>query len=186
MTGQFGIAYNVPIMLIGLLSDTHIPWEQKALPPQVFEVFRDVDLILHGGDIYSHVVLDDLEHIAPVLAALGDDDYPGPDPRVQEKHILELEGHTLLLIHEGPYIPVTPEQLTLWWKNRITPEEEKYGVPDIIVSGHEHRTLEERENGVLYVSSGSPTLLEYRRGLGTVALLELHPGSADVQMIQLE
>lgn len=173
-------------MLIGLLSDTHIPWEQKALPPQVFEVFRGADLILHAGDIYSHTVLDDLERIAPVLASLGDDDYPGPDPRVKEKHILELEGHRLLLIHEGPYLPLTPEQLALWWKNRISPGEEKYGMPDIIVSGHEHRTLVERTDGVLHISSGSPTLLNYRRGLGTVALLELHPGSEDVRIIQLE
>ncbi len=180
------MAYNNAIMLIGLLSDTHIPWEQKALPPQVFEVFRDVDLILHGGDIYSHIVLDDLESIAPVLAALGDDDYPGPDPRVKEKHILELEGHTLLLIHEGPYIPLTPEQLALWWKNRISPGEEKYGQPDIIVSGHEHRTLLERTDGILHISSGSPTLLHYKRGLGTVALLELKPGFEDVQIIQLK
>ena len=180
------MAYNDPTMLIGLLSDTHIPWEQKELPPQVFEVFRDVELILHGGDIYSHRVLDDLEKIAPVLAALGDDDYPNSDPRVQEKHILELEGHTLLLIHEGPYIPMTTPQLKQWWENRITPEEEKYAMPDIIISGHEHRVLEERADGILFVSSGSPTLLHYRRGLGTVALLELHPGTADVQMIQLE
>ncbi len=56
-------------MLIGLISDTHIPWAVKELPPEVGEAFRGVDLILHAGDIYSHAVLDELERIAPVLAA---------------------------------------------------------------------------------------------------------------------
>ena len=172
-------------MRIGLISDTHIPWEQKELPPQVMETFQGVDLILHAGDIYAHYVLDELERIAPVMAALGDDDYPGPDPRVQDKHILELEGQTLWLIHEGPYIPLSPSRLSLWWQNKISPEEDKYGKPDIIVAGHEHRTIVERCDGVLYINPGSPTLLNYQRGLGTVGILELNAGKADVRIIQL-
>ncbi|MFC2012115.1 metallophosphoesterase family protein [Chloroflexota bacterium] len=172
-------------MRIGLISDTHIPWSQKELPPQVLEAFRGVDLILHAGDIYAHYVLDELERIAPVLAALGDDDYPGPDPRVQEKHILELEEQRLWLIHEGPHTPISPSWLSFWWQNRISPQEDKYGKPDIIVSGHEHLTVVERCDGVLHINPGSPTLLNYQPGLGTVGILELNAGKADVQIIQL-
>lgn len=172
-------------MRIGLISDTHMPWEMKKVPPEVFEIFKDVDLVLHGGDIYSHTVLDDLESIAPVLAALGDDDYPSDDPRVKEKHFLELEGHKLLLIHEGPLALFTPEQLAMWWRNRLLPGEEELPLPEIIVSGHEHRALNECAHGVMYVSSGSPNLLHYKRGPGTVALLELEPGRKDAQIIHL-
>jgi len=173
-------------MRIGLISDTHIPWERRELPPQVMEVFQGVDLILHAGDIYAHHVLDELEHIAPVLAALGDDDYRSADPRVKEKHVLELEGQTLWLIHEGPPTPLSPSWLTFWWQNRISPEEDKYGKPDIIVAGHEHRPLVERCDGVLYVNPGSPTVPNYQRGLGTVGILELNAGEADVNIIQLQ
>lgn len=169
-------------MRIGLISDTHIPWEQKELPPQVMETFQGVDLILHAGDIYAQSVLDDLERIAPVLAALGDDDYPRLDPRLQEKHILELEGLTLWLIHERPYTLLSP----LWQQNRMSPEEDKLVKPDIIVFGHEHRTVVECSDSVLYVSSGSPTFLNYQRGLGTVGILELNSGKADVRIIQLQ
>ena len=172
-------------MRIGLISDTHIPFEGKELPPQVMETFQGVDLILHAGDIYAHYVLDELERIAPVLAALGDDDYRGPDPRVQEKHVLELEGQKLWLIHEGPYLPISPLWLSLWWQNRISPDEDNYGKPDIIVSGHEHRTMVERFDGILFINPGSPTLLNYKRGLGTVGILELNSGKADVRIIQL-
>jgi putative phosphoesterase len=172
-------------MRIGLISDTHIPWERNELPPEVLETFQGVDLILHGGDIYAHYVLDELERIAPVLAALGDDDYPSQDSRVQEKHILKLEEQTLWLIHEGPQTTLSPEWLSSWWQNRISPESENYGKPDIIVSGHEHRTLVERSDGILLINPGSPTLLNYRPGLGTVGILELNSGQADVSIIQL-
>jgi len=171
---------------IGLITDTHIPWVQKELPRQVMETFRGVDLILHAGDIYSHTVLDQLESVAPVLAALGDDDYADSDPRVKEKHVLEIEGHRIWLIHEGPYNATQP-WLSFWWQNRISPQDEKYGKPDIIICGHEHRTAVERFDGIMCINSGSPTYLEYRSGLGTVGILELEAGKkADVRIVQLQ
>jgi putative phosphoesterase len=61
-------------MRVGLITDTHIPDIEEELPSQVFDVFRGGDLILHAGDIYNMSVLDELERIAPVKAAMGDDD----------------------------------------------------------------------------------------------------------------
>jgi len=92
-------------MRIGLISDTHIPEVAQALPPEVVQAFRGVELILHAGDIYVPAVLDELELIAPVVAAEGDDDYYSviTDERVKGKHILKLEGQTIWLVHENPY-----------------------------------------------------------------------------------
>ena len=75
---------------IGLISDTHIPESGPELPPQVYQAFEDVDLILHGGDLHVIQVLDWLEQLAPALASRGNGDEssgpfrPGvpPDPRV--------------------------------------------------------------------------------------------------------
>ncbi|MEK7354664.1 MAG: YfcE family phosphodiesterase [Chloroflexota bacterium] len=171
-------------MRIGLISDTHIPWEVAKVPAEVFEAFRGVELILHGGDIYSHTVLDDLEQLAPVYAALGDDDYAGEDKRVQERHILNVGGKTIYLTHEGPYNFLTSTTgLPLWWRNKISPGE--YVNPDIIVAGHEHRTIVENFNGMLYINPGSPTLLNYKKGLGTVAILELNGGEPRVDILHL-
>ena len=47
-------------MLIGLISDTHIPNHAQGLPAQLQEVFRGVDMILHEGDIYNTATLDEL------------------------------------------------------------------------------------------------------------------------------
>ena len=47
-------------MRLGIISDTH-----GLLRPEVFEVFREVDHILHAGDIGPAALLDELEAIAP-------------------------------------------------------------------------------------------------------------------------
>lgn len=166
-------------MRIGLIADTHIPWERSRLPPEILDIFRGVSLILHAGDIYAHHVLDELEQIAPVLAALGDDDYPSTDARIREKHILRFEGQTLWLIHERP-LPLK------WRQNGGSLPENRDGKPDIIVFGHEHCTILERSDQVLYINSGSPTSLNHRPGPGTVAIMELNSGIADVRFIQLQ
>jgi predicted phosphodiesterase len=60
---------------IGVISDTHIrAGGKRQLPPRVFEDFKNVSLILHGGDLTSEHVLTDLETIAPVLAVYGNND----------------------------------------------------------------------------------------------------------------
>jgi putative phosphoesterase len=169
-------------MRIGLLSDTHIPEAATELPRELFTAFQGVDLILHAGDIYVRSVLDDLARIAPVLAARGDDDYGSTlaDERVKDKHILNLEGRRVWLVHQRPYYLTTA-----WWRDRQPAERPKDEDPDIIVFGHEHRTVVENEYGILFVSPGSPTFLHYLRGLGTVGFLEIKDGKADVNIVRL-
>jgi putative phosphoesterase len=169
-------------MRIGLLADTHIPDVEKELPSEIAKAFHGVDLILHAGDIYDPSVLDDLEKIAPVLAARGDDDYLSAlrDERVQEKHVLKIEGYTLWLVHERAYYFQSS-----WVQSRVPIGQEKYDFPDIIVFGHEHRTVEQRIDNILFVSPGSPTFLGYRNGLGTVGILQIDSGGVNVDILQL-
>jgi putative phosphoesterase len=170
-------------MRIGLLSDTHIPEAETELPGELIMAFQGVDLILHAGDIYVRSVLDDLARIAPVLAARGDDDYGIilSDERVKEKHILNLEGRKVWLVHQRPYYLTTN-----WWRDRHTTDkpEDDYP-PDIVVFGHEHRTVVESVDDILFVSPGSPTFLHYNRGLGTVGFLDINNGKVDVNIVRL-
>ncbi len=169
-------------MRVGLLSDTHIPNVEKVLPIEIAKAFQGVDLILHAGDIYNLSVLDELERIAPVLAASGDDDYGDTlrDRRVQERHVLTLEGQTVWLMHERPYSYSFPSL-----QARNSQGEREPNAPDVVVFGHEHRTTVQDNNGILFVNPGSPTFLNYRRGLGTVGILCIDSGSPQVQIMQL-
>jgi len=182
LTGLGVVKYNSGNVRIGLLSDTHIPADVRELPPQVEEAFQGVDLILHAGDVYVLSVVDKLERIAPVLTAMGDDDALltiGMDRRTKAKHVLELEGLTLWLTHERPHRRWVPDG------GEEQPPENVFGDADVIVFGHEHRVVVERRNGVLLVSPGSPTFLHYRRGLGTVGILNIDAGKAEVDIVQL-
>ena len=160
-------------MLIGLLSDTHIPDHAKELPAQLKEAFYGVDLILHAGDIYIVSVLDELERVAPVLAAKGDDDMlsTANDRRVEQQHILNLDGVTIWLAHEiyGFWPPINSKTH-----------------PDVVVFGHTHQASLENHEGVLQVNPGSPTFPCYRPELGTVGLLTVSAGRSEAQIIQLQ
>ena len=169
-------------MRVGLLSDTHIPEVAKRLPAELLDAFQGVDLILHAGDIYTPSVLDDLERIAPVLAAMGDDDHEFgdtlTDKRVKEKHILKLEGQTLWLVHVPPYYLTSQGG-----QNGLSSGQDN--IPNIIVFGHEHYPLAKRVDHILYVNPGSPTFLHYSRGLGTCGILDIDSNEVDARILQL-
>jgi predicted phosphodiesterase len=130
-------------------------------------------------------VLDDLEKIAPVLAALGDDDYPTDDRRIQQRHVLKLEGLTIWLIHEGPYDSISAEWLPFWLEHKYLPGENGDSRPDIIISGHEHRAFVKNIGDILYINSGSATYLNYKPGPGTLGLLEIKDGKAEARILYL-
>ncbi len=160
-------------MIIGLLSDTHMLDTVLTLPIEVKDAFRDVELILHAGDIFAASVLDELESLAPVLAAEGDGEYSQTrnDRRVKERHTITIDGVTIWLWHDGD------EQ---WPPDKY----EEY--PDVIVFGHTHCPTVENSDGILWVNPGSPTLPNYEYELGTVGLLTVSSGRAEAQIIRLK
>ena len=161
------------MMRIGLISDTHIPNHAKELPDQLKGLFHAVDLILHAGDIYTISVLDELECLAPVLAAEGDDDplSTSTDRRVKVNHILNIDGVTIWLTHARP------------WSWPLDSRE----TPNIIVCGHTHTaSLGNLKGDILLVNPGSPTFPQYKLELGTVALLTISSGKAEANIVQLQ
>ena len=166
-------------MRIGLISDTHIPQAAEKLPDEVFKTFSSVDLILHAGDIYETPVLDVLEKTAPVLAARGDDDYADTarDKRVKYRQILQLEGKTVWLIHENPFNSIATASSPDWWGDGKK--------PDVVVFGHDHRVSNQTREGILMINPGSPTFLNYKKGLGTLGILEITVDKIDYQIINL-
>lgn len=75
VAGQVRAARNIGrqfIMIIGVISDTH-GFVHRA----IFEAFRNVDAIIHAGDIGDESVLRQLEALAPVYAVRGNVDGGG-------------------------------------------------------------------------------------------------------------
>ncbi|SVE15068.1 uncharacterized protein METZ01_LOCUS467922, partial [marine metagenome] len=179
---------------IGLISDTHIPGGAAEIPEAVSRVFSGVDLILHSGNIYKPAILDQLETIAPVKAAgsVDRDHQCRDDPRVEEKQILNIEGHSIGVVHDlilpGWGGDVYPGSIETYLSDISIPTvmEEIFGTAvDIVIFGHSCRVTIEEHDEVLLINPGSPTLRNQLRMIGHVAILDLKPGERHVQSIDL-
>jgi len=197
-------------LLIGLISDTHIPEARPALFEEVYAAFRDVDLILHAGDIHDLVVLDWLEQRCgvPVLAVCGNGD-DGSSGRPVAPDDARLPYNQLLRAGrpEAPLrIGMThafPE--TEFPGSASTPERmaRHFGGPvDVVVAGDTHvpgvwrwpppgeaaRGVQAARSGggVTIVNSGSPTFpWNLATQLGTVAFLQVRAPAFEAWVEQL-
>jgi putative phosphoesterase len=112
-------------MRLGIISDTH-----GLLRPEVFDAFREVDHILHGGDVGPAGLLDELGAIAPVTAVYGNTDGWDLRGRLPQVAKVRLDGFDIVVTHGDQLGSPTPEKL-----NAAFPDAE------IIVFGHTHRPL---------------------------------------------
>ncbi|MBR4396722.1 MAG: metallophosphoesterase [Methanobrevibacter sp.] len=160
-------------MLIGLISDTHIPDRAKQLPQNVLDAFKDVDLILHAGDLTSIDVIDQLEQIAPVMAVQGNMDRVS-GINLPKAKILEAEGLRIGIVHGEVYPRADTQQLVYLAKELDA---------DILVSGHSHQPKIEKTDGVLLINPGSPIVP--RLADRTVMLLEINNKEVDVEIIKI-
>lgn len=160
-------------MLIGLISDTHIPDRRIKLPQTVFDIFNDVDLILHAGDITSQSVIDDLESIAPVHAIEGNMDRVVGEIDLPASKVIEVEGKKIGIVHGEVYPRGDTQQLYY-----IALE---LGV-DILVSGHSHVAQLEKIKNVILVNPGSPT--NPRLSDPSVALMEINGNEISIEFIK--
>jgi putative phosphoesterase len=112
-------------MRLGIIADTH-----GLLRPEVFEVFREVDLILHAGDVGPAELLTELEAIAPVTAVYGNCD--GWDLRGRLAGVVEqrIQGLDFVLLHGDQLGSPTPDMLHA-----------AFPAADVIIYGHTHRPL---------------------------------------------
>lgn len=147
-------------MRLGIISDTH-----GMLRPQVFDVFRDVDHILHGGDVGRLDLLVELGALAPVTAVYGNSDGMDLRARLPQVADLELEGFRVVVTHGDQLGTPTPARL-----------HDAFPAAEIIVYGHSHRPLLELVDRTVTVinpgGAGAP-----RFGIPpSVGILELEAG----------
>lgn len=147
-------------MKIGVLSDTHVPAIAPSLPAAVFELFKDVDLILHAGDIVELSVLDELRAIAPVEAVAGNMDGGDVHRALPVKKIIPVGKFRIGLIHGKWKLDIQKEMIRKEFDN-----------VDLIVYGHSHSPFWGMVDGVLFLNPGTPTDKRWAP-FNSVAILE--------------
>jgi len=145
---------------LGIISDTH-----GLLRPEVFEVFRTVDHILHGGDVGGRQILIELEALAPVTAVFGNTDGLELRARLPAVARVVLEDFDIVVTHGDRFGSPTPERLVA-----------EFPDADILVYGHTHRPLLElvRESVTVMNPGGAgPRRFDLQPSVG---IMELEPG----------
>ena len=163
---------------IGVLSDTHMPAGLRTMWDEVRVAFEGCDLIFHSGDIVHPMVLDQLEAWAPVVAALGNNDFAMQDPRVEETQWLDIEGFRVVMVHD---MEPEDEPIDVLCRRYLRGER-----ADVMITGHTHMERMDFRDGVLQVNSGSPVHPHlWSTRLGTVAVLDFEPGEVRARIVRL-
>lgn len=149
---------------IALISDTH-----SLLRPEARAFVAGSDCIVHAGDICDPRILEELATLAPrVVAVRGNNDHGPWAERLQETEQLEIGGCVLYVIHDLAQLPIDPRAEGI----------------DVVVSGHSHKPLAERRDGVLYVNPGSAGPRRFRLPIAAAELV-LEGGEVSVRIVEL-
>ena len=116
---------------IAIISDTH-----NIVRPQVVEIIKTCDSVIHAGDFSDEKILSDLRNIRPVYAVRGNNDYGWIEP-LPEKIDFKIEGLKFTVIHN---------------RARLL---SGFSDSDVIIFGHTHKYSEQVINGRLWLNPGS-------------------------------
>ncbi len=149
-------------MRLGLIADTH-----GKVRAQVHEVFRQVDLILHAGDLGGGGadVLEELELLAKVVAVYGNVDTPVMKRRLPQVAKLEVDDLRFVVTHGDQLASRDPDAIKAAFPDA-----------DVIVFGHTHQALIHGFpdfSVVINPGAAGPVRFDCRP---SVAILETEPG----------
>lgn len=151
-------------MKIAVLSDTH-----NVLRPEVIEIIKGSDAVIHGGDINSQDILDEIKsamkHNAPLFVVRGNNDKEWAE-NLPVSLNFELCGLKFFLTHNRKDIPQDVKA-------------------DIIIFGHSHKFYEENINGQLWLNPGGCGRKRFSLPL-TMAIMNVNDNGYSIEKIELE
>jgi len=147
-------------MKLAILSDTH-----GLLRPEVLEYLKDVDAILHGGDINKPGIVDELRQYAPLYIVRGNNDKEWAEA-IPHDLTVTLGGVTFYMVHNKKEVPA-----------------DLSGV-DAVVFGHSHKYLQEEKDGILWLNPGSCGPRRFHQEI-TMMMAEIADGHIQVTKITI-
>lgn len=143
---------------LGIISDTH-----GLLRPEVLNILKTCDCILHGGDINSPEILDQLRPLASIYAVRGNND----------REWAEGLAKTLRFQIEGVEFFMTHNKKDVAWD---------LGNAQVVVFGHTHKYFQDRIDGRLWLNPGSCGKRRFDQEI-TMAVLTAENGNFQVEKI---
>ncbi|WP_315118921.1 metallophosphoesterase family protein [uncultured Clostridium sp.] len=118
---------------VGIISDTH-----GLLRGEFLEELKDVQLIIHAGDIDKEEVLSELNKICSVVAVRGNCDKGKLKKELPFSDIVEVEGKYIYVVHDINTMDIDPKTAGI----------------DIVIFGHSHKAYEGEKDNILYINPG--------------------------------
>jgi uncharacterized protein len=161
-------------VLMGVISDTHVSATRGRRPlDPVFDFFRraSIDLILHAGDAGQASILENLEAIAPIAAVRGNADPLDLIETLPDQVQIEVGSRVVLLMH-GHHGKTALKAA----RAAASPE------IDLVVFGHSHKPLIDREGNTILFNPGSPTERRWNPHFG-LGLLRISDAAVEPELI---
>jgi len=120
--------------VIGVISDTH-----GMFRPEVAGAFKNVDAIIHAGDIGSMAIIDELKEIAPVYAVRGNMDSGQWCENIPFIDVIDINHFLIYALHNIDYIDLNPKAAGF----------------QAVIFGHTHQPQKFIKDGILFLNPGS-------------------------------
>lgn len=147
-------------MKVAILSDTH-----GLLRPQVVDLLKTADFILHAGDINKQSIVEEMQRYAPLSIVRGNNDKEWAEALPHDLDV-ELEGVHFRMVHNKKELPLPLN-----------------GV-DVMVFGHSHKYLQQEQDGVLWLNPGSCGPRRFHQEI-TMMIAEVANGRITVEKITI-
>jgi len=148
---------------IGVLSDTH-----GLLRPEARAFLIGCDYIIHGGDIGTSAVLEDLAAIAPLTAVRGNIDKGAWAATLRDTELIRLGAVFAYVLHDIAQLDIDPGAAQV----------------QVVISGHSHQPLIQERDGVLFVNPGScgPRRFRLPISIGELMIAGTHVRARTVEL----
>lgn len=143
---------------LGIISDTH-----NKLRPEVLEILKTCDCILHAGDVTKEEILDQIRFLGNLYVVRGNND-GGLGEKYCKVLKFEINGVNFVMAHERRHLIGQTEGA------------------DVAVFGHTHKYFEEQSENLLWLNPGSCGYPRFG-GAVTMAVMQMEDGKYHVEKI---
>ena len=149
---------------IGIISDTH-----GLIRKSVLKSFKDVDLIVHAGDVGKPEVLETLQNIAKVYPVRGNVDGGKWTDSLPLTDVVQVGQIYLYVLHDLDSLDLDPATAGF----------------NVVISGHSHIPKIEKKDDILFLNPGSagPKRFDYPI---SIAFLYIKGTSIETEIVELK
>ena len=149
---------------IGIISDTH-----GLIRQSIVKSFKDVDLIVHAGDVGKPEVLETLQAISKVHPVRGNVDGGKWTDNLPFTDAVQVGQVYLYVLHDLNSLDLDPAAAGF----------------NAVISGHSHIPKIEEQNGVIFLNPGSAGPRRFKYPI-SIAFLYIKGTAIEVEIVELK